>query len=78
MDLFAETALAQPPVAGMYRVVVLESDLRRTVKDFALLSDAQRYADDAASEADDHRPIAKVFSPEGVLVHEGKPYFSQG
>ena len=55
--------------------MVLESDLRRTHKDFRTLAEAKAYANDAASETDDNPPLAYVYDSNFALVHEGRPYY---
>jgi hypothetical protein len=54
-----------------FRVVVDEADGRTSFKDFASLSEAVAYADDAASEGDVH---AIVVDGDFRLVQRGKHY----
>ncbi len=59
-----------PP--GMFRAVVLEADGAVTTKDFADLSLAVRFADDAAWEAE-HGPVfAVVIDDASRLRHRGR------
>jgi len=72
-----EVALARSlgPIAdGARRVVVHEADARISFRDFADPREAQRYADDAASEAE-HGPVsARIFDEDFEPVGEGKHY----
>ncbi len=61
-----------------FRVMVLESDLRRSSQDFRRLEEAKSYADDAASESDDNTPIAIVVDSTFKIVHKGRPYYLRG
>ena len=65
---------AGPLARGRFRVVVVESDDRLTTRDFSDLDEARRYADDAASEADDLPPVAVVVDARFCVVHCGRPY----
>ena len=78
-DAFIEQARGHGPLArGAFRVVVLESDARFSVRDFTSLEDARAYADDAASESADAWPIAKVFDERLVVVHQGSSFVRRG
>ena len=75
---FVAAAAERGPIPrGIVRVVVIESSLALTVKDFDDRTAAIAYADDAASESDDNPPIAKVFDEHLHLVHEGRHYSSR-
>ena len=73
-DIYKTAAAAQPLAAGFYRVVVNEASARLTLRDFPSLSEAKAYADDVASEADDHRPLAYVYDSNLARVYTGRPY----
>ncbi len=61
-----------PIATGHFRVVVYEEDGRVSFKDFAEQSEAQGYADDAASE--DALVLAHVFDADLRLIHTGQHY----
>ncbi len=59
---------------GAYRVVVYEPDTRITIKDFTDPKQAQRYADDAASETETGIVTSYVLNGELRVVHVGVHY----
>jgi len=70
-------ARAHGPVApGSFRVVVLEADSELSIRDFANLEHAQRYAEDAASESDGPggTPYAYVFDDKLMFLGRGSHY----
>ncbi|OAI51405.1 hypothetical protein AYO46_08165 [Betaproteobacteria bacterium SCGC AG-212-J23] len=73
----ATAARAHGPIAtGSFRVVVLEADGTLTIRDFASLGSAQRYAEDAASESDGPggSPCAYAFDDKLVFLGRGSHY----
>jgi hypothetical protein len=64
-----------PIPEGHFRVVTIEPDNRPGGGDFDSLERARRYADDAASEAEEVAPIAVVLDRDFQVVHEGRPYY---
>ncbi len=78
-DWIVQEAEKAGPLAAEYshRVVVSESDGRMRTRDFTNFNDAQRYADDVASEADYPPALAFVLDREFVIVSEGKLYGSR-
>lgn len=59
---------------GSFRAVVSEPDGRFTTRDFADLSAARTYADDAASETENGVVLAWVFDHDLRVVHVGTHY----
>jgi hypothetical protein len=63
-----------PMAPGTWRVVVCEADSRVTFRDFTDPDEAQRYADDAASEAERGPVGARIFDDAFEPVGMGKHY----
>jgi hypothetical protein len=64
-----------PIAAGCYRAVVVESQGNLTHHDFPTLEAARLYANDAASEAEDHpAPLAYVLDDNFTIVDQGQHY----
>lgn len=65
---------AGPLAKGSYRVLVYEPDSRITTRDFATLSEAERYADDAASESESGVVLSYLLDDGFQVVRAGKHY----
>lgn len=78
-DWFESARSFGPMDEGVYRVVVLESNLDWKHRDFPSFQQARTYADDAAAEEDDdgNRPLARVFDDAFQAVHVGRPYYAR-
>lgn len=70
----ARARAAGPLSAGSLRVVVYEASGRVSTRDFDSPDDARRYADDAASEAEDGVVLSFVFDASFRQIWTGKHY----
>lgn len=70
----AQARAAGDIATGAHRVLTYEPGSRVATKDFASLSEAQAYADDAASEAENGIVAAYVFDDRFRMVSVGKHY----
>ena len=62
-DRLIEMSRQRGPIGkNCFRVMTIESDARVSSRDFTSLAGAKRYADDAASEADDNPPVAIIWN----------------
>jgi hypothetical protein len=59
---------------GNFRVIVFESDGKKSINDFSDLISAKVYADDAASETENGPVYSTVFDDNFNIIYYGEHY----